>query len=165
MKLCGIIATLNKTCELIKEAPDCDNTNDLSDDFKNYVNEHLVQNRNYINEFSLLDVQTVKMASILGAYFNSNKIIIAEYNFMNDNQNTLNEWVTEYLTNKTNERNKGKSLTSLVNCVELSSKEKTIMKKILLHNGHVITATDFCQKTRTSAEEVLNGFRKLEVFF
>ena len=94
LKLCGIIATLNKTCELIKEAPDCYNTNDLSDDFKNYVNEHLVQNRNYINEFSLLDVQTVKMASILGAYFNSNKIIIAEYNFMNDNPNTLNEWFT-----------------------------------------------------------------------
>ena len=81
IRLSAIIRVLNKTCELLKNAPDSDLEDELSEAFKNHVNTNLVECRSYMDKFSLIDTETIQMAYTLTTYFNTNLIVLEGFNF------------------------------------------------------------------------------------
>lgn len=81
---------MNKTCELLKDAPDSDLEDELSEAFKNHVNKNLVECRSYMEKFSLIDTKTIQMAYTLTTYFNANLIVLEGFDLKTVRQGFMN---------------------------------------------------------------------------
>ena len=99
MKLSCIISTLNASFNLIKNAPDCEQMNYLSNRYINYINKKLLQDKtSIIDSMTIINSGTIHMAHTLLCYFNKQKLVLGGYNYNNNTQ--IEIWINEYLTNK-----------------------------------------------------------------
>lgn len=100
LRLAGIVSSLNKTVELLEDAPDA-NQLELTKRFTDYVRANLVENTSYLEQFRIIDLQAICQASKLLNYFNAHKLVLADYVLnLNQEATNLHESVCKYLKNK-----------------------------------------------------------------
>ena len=68
VRLTGIIATLNKTINLIANAPDV-GSESITENYIKFCDDNLVKENSYLPEFSMIDSQTVVQAETLLRYY------------------------------------------------------------------------------------------------